>query len=187
MSSSMVLVVLQKVSHRHGRIPNARRNDVELVFATFGCNFSLAFQRAKERRNPSSYTNVMAVGANATQNSVFGPRTLLELTCTSSCDWTLQGHWFRTTVRCVGCMHGSDCLFNDSRRSRKFHTGTEGFQMHVVFATFGCNFSLAFQRAKERRNPSSYAKVMAVGANATQNGVFGPRTLLELTCTISCD
>ena len=60
-----------KGSHRHGRIPNARRNDVELVFATFGCNFSLALQRAKERRNPSSYAKVMAVEANATQNGVF--------------------------------------------------------------------------------------------------------------------
>ena len=65
-----------KVSHRLGRIPNARRNDIELVVANFGCNFSLPFQRAKERRNPSSYAKVMAVGANATQNGVFGPRTL---------------------------------------------------------------------------------------------------------------
>ena len=56
-------------------------------------------------------------------------------------------------------MHGSDVLFNGTRRSRNFHTGTEGFQMHacrgveLVFAIFGCNFSLAFQRAKERSNP----------------------------------
>ena len=62
------------MSHRHGRIPNARRKDIELVFDTFGCNFSLAFQRAKERRNPSSYAKVMVVGANATQNGVFGVR-----------------------------------------------------------------------------------------------------------------
>ena len=47
----------------------------------------------------------MAVGANATQNGVFGPRTLLELTCTRSCDWTLQGQRFRSIVRSVGCMH----------------------------------------------------------------------------------
>ena len=62
---------------------NARRSDVELVFATFGFNFSLAFQRAKERRNPSSYAKVMAVEANATQNGVFGPRTVLEFTSQS--------------------------------------------------------------------------------------------------------
>ena len=120
-----------KVSHRHRRIPNARRNDVELVFATFGGNFSLAFQRAKERSNPSSYSKFKALRVNATQNDILGPRTRLELTCTSSCDWTLQGHRFRTSVRSVGCMHGSDVLFNGTRRSRNFHTGTEGFQMHA--------------------------------------------------------
>ena len=70
MSSSMVLVVLEKMSHRHERIPNARRKDAELVFATFGWNFSLAFQRAKERSNPSSYAKVMAVRVDATQNGI---------------------------------------------------------------------------------------------------------------------
>ena len=49
-----------------------------------------------------------------------------------------------------------------------------------VFAIFRCNFSLAFQRAKERSNPSSYAKVMAVRVNATQNGILGPQTQLEI-------
>ena len=97
----------------------------------FGCNFSLAFQRAKECSNPSSYAKVKAVRVNATQNGILGPRTQLELTCTSSCDWTLHGHRFRTTARSVGCMHGSDVLFNWTRRSRKFHTGTEGCQMHA--------------------------------------------------------
>ena len=63
MSSSMVLVVLESVTPAR-KDSNARRNDVGLVFATFGCNFSLAFQRAKERGNPSSYAKVMAVGAN---------------------------------------------------------------------------------------------------------------------------
>ena len=113
--------------HRHGRILNARRNGVELVFTIFRCNFSLAFQRAKVGSNPSSYAKVLAVRVNATQNGISVPRTRLELKCTSSCDWTLQGHRFRTTVRSVGCMHGSDVLFNGTRRSRKFHSGTEGF------------------------------------------------------------
>ena len=120
-----------KVSLRHGRIPNARRNDVELLFATFGCNFSFAFQRAKQRRNPSSYAKVKAVGANAMQNGVFGPRTLLELMCTSSCDCSLQGHRIRSVVRSVGCTHGSVVLINGTRRSGKCHSGTEGFQMHA--------------------------------------------------------
>ena len=120
-----------KLSHRHGRIRNARRNGVELVFAIFRCNFSLAFQRAKERSNPSSYAKVMAVEANAKQNGVFDPRTILELTCTSSCDFTVRGHRFRSIVRSVGCTHGSDVLINGTRRSGKCHTGTEGFQMHA--------------------------------------------------------
>ena len=119
------------MSQRHGRIPNARRNDVELVFATLGCNFSLAFQRAKERRNPSSYAKVMAVWVNAAQKGIFGSRTPIELTCTRSCDWTLQGQRFRSIVRSVGCMHGSDVLINGTRRSGKVHTGTEGFQTNA--------------------------------------------------------
>ena len=77
--------------HRHGRIPNARRNGVELVFAIFRCNFSFALQRAKERTNPSSYAEIKAVRVNATQNGILGPRTRLELTCTSSYDWTFKG------------------------------------------------------------------------------------------------
>ena len=113
--------LFSKVSDRHGRISNARRNRVELVFTIFGCNFSLAFQRAKESSNPSSYAKVMVVRVNATQNGILGPRTQLELTCTSSYDWTLQGHRFRTIVMSVGCTHGSDVLFNGTRRSRKFH------------------------------------------------------------------
>ena len=104
--------LFSKLSHRHERIPNACRNAVELVIAIFRCNFSLAFQRAKERSNPSSYAKVKAVRVNATQNGILCPRTQLGLTCTSSCDWTLQGHWFRTTVRSVVCMLGSDVLFN---------------------------------------------------------------------------
>ena len=88
----------------------ARRNGVELVFAIFRCNFSLAFQRAKERSNPSSYAKVMAVRVNAAQNGIFGPRTQLELTCTRSCDWTLQGDRFRSIMRSVGCMHGSSMV-----------------------------------------------------------------------------
>ena len=69
-------------------------------------------------------------------------------------------------------MHGSDVLFNGTRRSGKCHTGTEGFQTHagkmeLVFAAFGCNFSLAFQRAKERRNPSSYADRKSTRLNSS--------------------
>ena len=75
-----------------------------------------AFQRAKERTNLSLYSKFKAVRVNATQNGIMGP-----------CDWTLQGHRFSTTVRSVGCMHGSDVHFNGSRRSRKFHSGTKGF------------------------------------------------------------
>ena len=94
-------------------------------------------------RNPSSLAKVMVVWVNAVQNGIFGPRTQLELKCTSSCDWTLQGHRFRTTVRIVGCMHGSDVLFNGSRRSRKFHTGTEGFKMHAEMGRAGlCDFQM---------------------------------------------
>ena len=126
----MELVVLESLLG-HGSILNAHRNRVELVFAIFRCNFSLAFQRAKERSNPCSYAKVMAVRVNATQNGILGPRTQLELKYTSSCDWTLQGHRFRTTVRSVGCMHGSDVPFNGTGRSGKCHTGTEGFQMHA--------------------------------------------------------
>ena len=97
MSSSMVLVDLESVTPAR-KDPNARRNDVELLFATFGCNFSFAFQRVKERRNPSSYAKVMAVEANATQKGVFGPQTVLELTCTSSCDFPVQ--WHRSDPLC---------------------------------------------------------------------------------------
>ena len=129
MFSSMVLDVLES-STQSRKDSNARRNGEELVFAIFRCNFSLAFQRARERCNPSSYEKVMALRVNPTQNGSFDPRTQQELTCTSSCDWTLQGHRFRTIVRSVGCMHGSDVLFNGTRRSRKFHTGTEGFEMN---------------------------------------------------------
>ena len=63
----------------------------------FGCNFSLAFQRAKEHGNPSSHANVMAVWVNAAINGIFGPRTQLEFTCTRSCDWTLQADRFTQT------------------------------------------------------------------------------------------
>ena len=130
MSSSMYLS-FRKVSHRHRRIPNARRNEVELVFVIFGRNFSLAFQRAEVHRNPSLFAKVMAVWVNAAQNAIFGSRTQLELTCTRSCDWTLQGQMFRSIVGSVACIHGSGVLINGTCRSGKFHTGTEGFRMHA--------------------------------------------------------
>ena len=44
----------------------------------------------------------MAVWVNAAQNGIFGSRTQLELTCTRSCDWTLQGYRFGSIVRSVG-------------------------------------------------------------------------------------
>ena len=126
----------------------------------------------------------MAVRVNATQNGILGSRTQLELTSMSSSDWTLQGHWFRTTLRSVGCMHGSDVsssmelvVLESFTPARKDSKCTPKWGR----AIFRCNFSLAFQRAKERSNPSSYAKVMAVRVNATQNGILGPRTQLELT------
>ena len=39
-------------------------------------------------------------------------------------------------------------------------------------STFGLNFSLAFQRAEERRNPSSYAKVMAVLPDSARSAIY---------------
>ena len=140
------------LSHRHGRIPNARRNGVELVFAIFGCNFLLAFQRAKERSNPSSYAKVNAVRVNATQNGILCPRTRLELTCTSSCDWTLQRHTFSTTVRSVACMH--EVIFSSMNSSFSKHSHRHGRipnarrnGVELVFAIFRRNFSLADRKS----------------------------------------
>ena len=122
----------------------------------FGRSFSFAFQRAKQHRNPSSYAKVMAVWLNPALNGIFGSRTLIELTCTRSCDWTLQGQRFRSVVRSVGCTHGSDV--HSSMVLVVLESLTPA-RKELVFATFGCNFSLAFQRAKECRNPSSYEKL----------------------------
>ena len=124
----------------------------------------------------------MDVRVNATQNGILCPRTRLELTCTSSCDWTLQGHRFRSIVTRVGCTHGSDVLINGTRRSGKCHTGTEGFQTHAE-KTQSWSLLLSDVTSQSEFVCKSYGR----RGERCAKWFFVPRTLLELTCTSSSD
>ena len=53
------------------------------------------------------------------------------ITRASARQFNLSSWTQKTILRSVGCMLGSDVHFNGTRRSRNFHTGTEGFQMHT--------------------------------------------------------
>ena len=66
MSSSMVLVVLESFTPAQ-KDSKCTPKWGEAGLCDFQMFFLLAFQRAKERSNPSSYANVMAVRVNATQ------------------------------------------------------------------------------------------------------------------------
>ena len=132
MYSSMVLVVLE-LSHRHGWIPNARRNDVDwslllsdelfVSFPTSQRTSQSEFVCKSYCRRGERYAKRCFRSTNSTRTDVHEllrlhlARAQVQIHCDER--WLYAYKW---------C---PDLLINGTRRSRKCHTGPEGFQAHA--------------------------------------------------------